>query len=115
MPNWSTLCQSVGPQGEQQNVLLPGGWYYIGTAKRDDMTSIGLEPCNNDARCQKVNVTFMSFVLCALTYNLALVLFLAFIRMGSILVAFITSPLTFNFPLMYSFCAFALPEMSLEN
>jgi hypothetical protein len=115
MPNWGTLCQSVGPQGEQQNVLLPGGWYYIGTAKRDDMTSIGLEPCNNDARCQKVNVTFMSFVLCALTYNLALVLFLAFIRMGSILVAFITSPLTFNFPLMYSFCAFALPEMSLEN
>jgi hypothetical protein len=29
--------------------------------------------------------------------------------MGSNLVAFITSPLTFNFPLINSFCAFALP------
>ena len=39
----------------------------------------------------------------------------AFLRMGSILVAFITSPFTLSLPLMYSFCAFAFPEMSLAN
>lgn len=43
-------------------------------------------------------------------YNFAPVC--AFLRIGSILVAFITSPLTFNFPLMNSFCAFALPLTS---
>ena len=36
----------------------------------------------------------------------------AFLSMGSILVAFITSPLTFNLPLMNSFCAFAFPATS---
>ena len=43
-------------------------------------------------------------------YNFACVC--AFFNTGSILVAFITSPLTFNFPLMNSFCAFALPATS---
>ena len=47
------------------------------------------------------------------SYNFAL--FCAFLSMGSIFVAFITSPLTFSFPLMNSFCAFALPEMSFAN
>ena len=36
-------------------------------------------------------------------------------RIGSILVAFITSPFTLSLPLMYSFCAFALPAMSFAN
>ena len=40
-------------------------------------------------------------------YNFALVC--AFLRIGSIFVAFMTSPLTLSFPLMNSFCAFALP------
>ena len=44
------------------------------------------------------------------TYNFAPVC--AFFNIGSILVAFITSPLTFNLPLMNSFCAFALPATS---
>jgi hypothetical protein len=32
-----------------------------------------------------------------------------FLKIGSIFVAFITSPLTFNFPLINNFCAFASP------
>lgn len=36
----------------------------------------------------------------------------AFFRMGSILVAFMTSPLTFSFPLMNSLCALALPAIN---
>lgn len=39
----------------------------------------------------------------------------AFLRIGSILVAFMTSPLTFSFPLMKSFCAFAFPVTSLPK
>ena len=39
----------------------------------------------------------------------------AFLRIGSIFVAFITSPLTFNFPAMNSRCAFALPATSLPK
>lgn len=35
--------------------------------------------------------------------------------MGSILVAFMTAPLTFSLPLMNSFCALALPETSLPK
>lgn len=46
-------------------------------------------------------------------YSLAC--FCAFLRIGSILVAFITSPLIFSFPDMNSFCAFALPEISLAK
>jgi hypothetical protein len=34
----------------------------------------------------------------------------AFARIGSIFVAFMTFPLTFNFPLINRFCAFALPD-----
>ena len=42
-------------------------------------------------------------------YSFALSCCWAFFRIGSILVAFITSPLTFSFPPMNSFCAFACP------
>lgn len=44
------------------------------------------------------------------TYNFAAVC--AFLSTGSILVAFITSPLTLSFPLIKSFCAFAFPATS---
>ena len=50
---------------------------------------------------------------CCYPYNLALVC--AFFRMGSILVAFMTSPLTLSFPDMNSRCALALPETSLPK
>jgi len=39
----------------------------------------------------------------------------AFFRIGSILVAFMTLPVIFSLPLMNSFCAFALPEMSFAK
>lgn len=39
----------------------------------------------------------------------------ALFSIGSILVAFITSPLTFNLPAMNSLCAFALPLISLAK
>jgi hypothetical protein len=44
-----------------------------------------------------------------------LALLWAFLRMGSSLVAFMTSPLTFSFPLMKSFCALALPATRSEK
>lgn len=46
-------------------------------------------------------------------YNFAPVC--AFFNIGSIFVAFITSPRIFSFPLINSFCAFALPLTSLPN
>ena len=46
-------------------------------------------------------------------YNLAPIW--AFLRMGSILVAFMTSPRTLSLPLMNSFCAFALPATSFAK
>lgn len=46
-------------------------------------------------------------------YSLALVW--AFFRIGSILVAFITSPLTLSFPDMNSRCAFASPATNLPK
>jgi hypothetical protein len=46
-------------------------------------------------------------------YNLAPIW--AFLRMGSILVAFMTSPRILSLPLMNSFCAFALPVMSFAK
>jgi hypothetical protein len=85
------------------------------------MTSFGLKPFNIDTRCSQVNVTKYIYErdhhlhTCHMRPTYSLALFWAFFRIGSILVAFMTSPLTFSFPLMYSFCAFALPEMSLEN
>lgn len=42
-------------------------------------------------------------------------MFCAFFKIGSILVAFITSPLTLSLPLMNSFCALAFPETSFEK
>ena len=45
----------------------------------------------------------------------ALAFVCAFIRMGSIFVAFITSPLTFSFPAMNNRCAFAFPATSLPK
>jgi len=48
-------------------------------------------------------------------YIYSLALFRALLRIGSILVAFMTSPLTLSFPLMNSFCAFALPEVSFAK
>lgn len=54
-----------------------------------------------------------SFLLPHIIYNFATVC--AFLRIGSNLVAFITSPLTFNLPLINSFCAFALPATSLPK
>ena len=48
-----------------------------------------------------------------LFYNFALVW--AFFSTGSIFVAFITSPLTFNFPDMNSLCACVLPPTSLPK
>lgn len=47
--------------------------------------------------------------------NQSLALFCIFLKIGSILVAFITSPLTFNFPLINSFCAFASPLTSFPK
>jgi hypothetical protein len=47
-------------------------------------------------------------------YSFALVA-CAFFRIGSILVAFMTSPLTFNFPDMNNRCAFALPATNLPK
>ena len=46
-------------------------------------------------------------------YNLAPIW--AFLRMGSILVAFMTSPRTLSLPLMNNFCAFVLPAMSFAK
>jgi hypothetical protein len=66
-PNWSTLCQSVCPQGEQQNFLLSGGRYYpLGSV--DDVTIIGLEPCNIDAdvhRNKRVRDCYSFGAICA--------------------------------------------------
>jgi hypothetical protein len=46
-------------------------------------------------------------------YNFAFVC--ALLRIGSIFVAFITSPLTFNFPDIKSRCAFALPAINFAK
>jgi hypothetical protein len=51
---------------------------------------------------------------CGCIYSFAFTAW-AFFRIGSILVAFITSPLTFSFPPMNSLCAFALPLTSLPK
>ena len=52
----------------------------------------------------------------ASTYNLALgICACDFLKMGSSLVAFMTSPLILSLPPMNSFCAFALPVTSLPK
>ena len=53
------------------------------------------------------------YLIQSLIYSFAFVW--AFLRIGSIFVAFITSPLTFSFPDMNSRCAFALPLTSFPK
>ncbi len=60
-----------------------------------------------------LNIDTASFPCLEFAYSLAFVC--ALFNIGSIFVAFITSPLTLSLPAMNSLCAFALPLVNLPK
>ena len=82
---------------------------FLNTTPKCTLPSEGVSPSNSRGHPQSMSNTK------AITSHYSFAFVCAFFRIGSILVAFITSPLIFSFPLMNNFCAFALPEISLPK